>query len=77
MPIECKQLEDLLETWKTTSKFNESKFGFELYVKKRLKEIIDNLSLDDITVSEDVSPSRTHGKLMLIKTVHVLPKSRL
>ena len=77
MPIECKQLEDLLETWKTTSKFNESKFGFELYVKKRLKEIIDNLSLDDITVSQDVSPSRTHDKLMLIKTVHILPNSRL
>lgn len=77
MPIECKQLEDLLETWKTTSKFNESKFGFELYVKKKLKEIIDNLSLDDITVSEELDTSRTYGKLRLVKTVHILPKSRL
>ena len=44
---------------------------------KKLKEIIDNLSLDDITVSEELDTSRTYGKLRLVKTVHVLPKSRL
>ena len=41
---------------------------------KKLKEIIDNLSLDDITVSEELDTSRTYGKLRLVKTVHVLPK---
>ncbi len=72
MPIYCKELEDIIEKWKT--KKYESETGFELYSKKKMKELIDNLTLKDILIGEEIAPDRTCGKLQIIKSIKINKK---
>lgn len=67
MPLLFKELENIFMQWKTISLTSSQDLNTQDEIKKRMLQkisnLLDNIDCREITVTEEINPDRTYGKL--------------
>ena len=87
MPIIFQDLESILFDWKTQLKMKKpeertGKFVYKHMIKlqkervlKKISNLFDSISCDDIEIKEEINPDRTYGKLQKERQIFVNKKN--